>query len=124
MNPNEIRTGNYLYFNNKVIRASSKLKLSTFIYFLFGINKLKYCKPIPISKKWMEDFGYTCFKNTSESRFYELCASLDGILKKDILIIDAHDSISGNWAKLCEIKYIHELQNIVYSIKKTELIRG
>lgn len=123
--PNELRIGNLVLktldwdipfnieWNDKVIKWNESY------WYLIGKGTifLDDFEPISLTEEWLLKFG---FKNESENRQY--CLG-----KKDLLInLDNGFYFSewnGNWIihKGIEIKYVHQLQNLYFSLMGEEL---
>lgn len=115
----ELRIGNYYRWNSFVGEAEEDMLISQWNLLDcvgVGANTMDYlghCFPIPLSTEWLEKFGFERFPW--------------GLVKNNLLFTD-------NFLKPSEeltlqiangfrvtVKYVHELQNLYYALKKEEL---
>lgn len=112
---NELRLGNYLQCWDS--ERFFELTFEDLTIINDGGSK---CKPIPLTEQWLLDFG----------AYQESLIS-----EKDSLLIDVTENISIGWCgylflliegMIIQINdansiYIHQLQNLYFSLKNTEL---
>ena len=109
--PQELRIGNYIEYNGEIIKLDGSL-LCCYIQ-----NELEFpLNPIPLTEEILLKFG---FKEKSKSKNFYLGnfrfhiskpANYDGFI-----FCDGYDVITD------KIKYVHQLQNLFYSIIGKEL---
>lgn len=106
----DLRIGNYVYLLGSV----TSITRSDFSETEYGIA-LDNAKPIPISHDWLVRFGLEKFSNDSVKRkavFYYIKDFWVGEMRNEILCYD----FVG-----CEIMYVHQFQNLYFSIMGKEI---
>mgnify|MGYP003648680787 CR=1 FL=1 len=116
MKSKELRIGNYVYHKHSI-----GIKLPGTLTSGKDIELCKEFEPIPLTKEWLIKFG---FKKDGVLVDYAICLNNEKIFGIDIKNERAHiyqlkPSIQG--VNLCSINYVHELQNLYYTLTKTEL---
>lgn len=124
MKANELRIGNYLKYFDTIIEIDSIRKDNT--YYIGGFkNHAKYYndidayKPIPLTEKWLLDFGFTKVN--------------EYLYTNDNYRIEPFVLNSVNWAfrvitsktesyMIASIKHVHQLQNLYFALTGEELI--
>ncbi len=115
----ELRIGNYYRWNSFKGEAEDEMTISQWNALdLMGFNSIymdymSHCFPVPLSKDWLEEFEFERFPW--------------GLVKGDLLFTD-DPSKPGEELTLqiangfrVTVKYVHELQNLYYALKKEEL---
>lgn len=127
INANELRIGNVVSDINASISYYAKVKRLEANRCYYGAFHSQYndLTPIPITKEWLLAFGLF------ETHSYYIIELTDNRYdKKDFFTVrvqgDKYEAFLRNWdlAKLfllCEIKYIHQLQNLYFALTQTEL---
>ena len=113
MNANELMFGNYL----QEITSNDVFQVEKSFFTLLNLN-LKTSKPILISEKWLLDFGFVSNNNW---HYYlgENPVTNDYLL--DICWIDGYEYpffLNGHF----KIKYVHQLQNLYFSLTGKPLL--
>lgn len=152
INAKDLRIGNYVMTNNKyflsnevekILRITNINELREYkdhkgnvtVYRLsdefkdtFGLW-LDYLEPIPITEDWLDRLG---FGYNREHFNYSYIDETNGFI---LTLENFNDNNTGNWsvtfenlddrsigAILCNCYFVHEVQNLIYSITKTELV--
>lgn len=112
MEAKELRIGNLvLDKDNNIFAIAGILQNSVFKENAYIGMPLEWIKPIPLTEDYLLDFG---FNHNEEKNVFELNGFL--IYKQDCFWFDLiSDSI--------EIEYIHQLQNLYFSLTNEELIK-
>ena len=119
MKANELRIGNYI---EKSLKSGQGRKLidkvgcQDIVRMFENTGSFNY-EPIKLTDKWLTDFGFTNSK--TQDKFYNKDNNV-GISTAD----DKFRFIQGNFVcqlVLTDLQYVHELQNIFYSLYGTEL---
>lgn len=118
MKASELRIGNYVYYNNE---NKSIGIISTLVNDLVPgldycqidhvINKKHWCinlEPIPLTEEWLLKFGLEIKNNYAYDK-----ASLG------FFVITFGEKF---YWKSFELKYVHQLQNLYFSLSREELI--
>jgi len=115
MKAEELRIGNYVYFNEEIDLVES-ISHNIIHGKLFSNYEISEIKPIPLTEEWLFKMGFNNFlssKNTYETQYCFV------------------DFIEKGLCRVCYpgypkkgIRYVHELQNYYYvnSLRFTELI--
>ena len=120
-NPNDFRRGNLVSFDDKEYAIDSIAEvfptLNTDEYGI-GVVDWDNIQPIRLSIDLLHRFGLTVSRERDLQYF-----------RGNDFMVDCTDNkfrvIMGNFVcsiVICEVEYVHELQNVFYSIKKEELI--
>lgn len=113
----DLRQGNYVYFNGKNKKIGS-------VYFIFdktvALNQrhdvfydLKYLEPIPLTEEILLRLGF----EKELDNFYRK----NKICMIEILFHDNGIIVSSQSVCLSSVKYLHDIQNLYYSLYKQEL---
>lgn len=117
---NGIRLGNYVNYMDYIveigeIRGDKKIRtISEKKRKLSGLFSIENLKPIPLTEEWLLRFGY---KETEEDLFEnETCLSIWRDPK-------TFNGFLADWADktICEVKHVHNLQNLHFSFANEEL---
>lgn len=130
MEPNELRIGNYITFDEfddiETVKSIYRKKNE---YYIDGIN-IQFIKPIPLTEDWLLKMG---FQNISDK--------LNNLYSLDLFInngaigfyannednftdvyVYAEQSQEADQVKLCDnLIYVHQLQNLYFALTGTEL---
>ena len=119
MKANDLRIGNYIEKSLKIgqgIKLIDKVGCQDIVRMFEDTGSFNY-EPIKLADKWLTDFGFTDSK--MQDKFY---------IKDHNVGISTADNkfrfIQGNFVYqlvLTDLKYVHELQNIFYSLYGTEM---
>jgi hypothetical protein len=120
MNAKEVRIGNLVSNQDGTLKGipvgtPHKLELEDFKFIEFYV-------PIPITKKILSSFGLNANSLIWVINDDYWCWSEHSSSKLKFYTINGSDWICRvNHQDLCEIKYVHQLQNIYYAIYNEEL---
>lgn len=115
MNKEELRIGNYVMYDNKVVFIAEILKEGVRIYDGWGFDKTtpyECIRPIVIDEISLNKSELKSY----ELGYYELFEEYGKCLN---INIDGYVYLNG--IHLTELNYIHEIQNLYYSINKENL---
>ena len=119
MNVNELRIGNLLDYNGKIVKVNTlaidfhgnQTILASKENFLWNVSKIDGIKPIPITEECLLKFGFV----KGKYGFFEP--------KKRLLVEDLGNSIIyDNKLLNTKIKHVHQLQNLYFALTGEELI--
>ena len=117
MNKNELRIGNFLMYDKKLIYISEITKAGIGMYDGYGLDKnspIECLKPIKLTEKWLLDFG---FKRQPWGLVKGGLLFQDKNLKCEELTIEIGNGFRTN------LLYVHELQNLYFALTGNELKR-
>lgn len=122
LEPNELRYGNYVLHNDAIdticeIGQSYNGYTEKQGYFNFGKYSIE---PIPLTEQWLINFG---FDKSWDSTFFNLV--LPNKYKVYISIsleLESYQLCQSVQGFSIDIKFVHDLQNLYYSLTKQELI--
>jgi hypothetical protein len=116
MKPNELRIGNFVYWNNEKVEIDSisetEITLKTFFNIKIKINTIK---PIPLSYEWIETLGFEKIRHINGYIFWVHKRS------KIEIYFDRNMMKWNAFPIKCPLQ-IHQLQNLYYSIMGEELV--
>ena len=121
MNSKELRIGNFVH--HKAEDLEERWTVVDFALFLKDMEYIKNVKPIKITEEWLEIFGF-------ETTGYEgLFWVKGGLMFTGINYTDQgeEDRCLGyghnfNMSSTVRINYVHELQNLYFSLTGQELL--
>ena len=132
MNANELRIGNYVQRKKQVLKVLNVQWDKTMLNGYTAGNryfKLNDIEPIEISEKWLLKLGFECIsdggdqkrfalKNRDNNYFYAISLDHEEICleRKDIM---GYYTLIWNEPYL---QYIHQLQNLFFSLRGIELV--
>lgn len=102
MKKSELIIGNCVYDNDGSL---------VIIHDGFGIDHAAQFEPIPLTEEWLLKFGFE--KNTGD--YFLGCFSMR-IVGKEMIWFVCND---GDFSQ--QVKYVHQLQNLVYALTGEEL---
>jgi hypothetical protein len=120
---NELRIGNILafgkpefieevnYITSKTIGLSTDLSTDT-------LTPIGLFQPIPLTEDWLVKLGFEKIPNHSEKK--AMCDFIYGDKMELCYDVDTDSFYLYNWEQL-EIKYVHQLQNLYFSLMNKEL---
>ena len=114
INRNELRIGNYItdiYSSKNAYFEIVIIGEDTTKYGAGFCSYYSHIKPIPLTEKWLLDFG---FENKEEN-----WEKSDSNLWDFLIILD-YESFMYSYSKL-EIKHVHQLQNLYFALTGEEL---
>jgi len=123
MKAKNFRIGNLLYNTEGKV---DKVNMEALKYLLeYGDTKMCQAKPIPLTKEWLDKFGF------DDSEYKE---GYTGVEFRTNLIMDfvlTKPNFMGEWQnyytydlgqhRFVGVHYVHELQNLFFAITTTEL---
>ena len=122
MNAKELRTGNYVKIGEEhesynCVGKTIKWELSNFYSLEKGYNNIEWFDSISLTEEWLLRFGFTpilCFDKPRTIK----------CLKQNFSIVSKNDyfDFRFNDFKLTQIKYVHQLQNLYFSLTGEELV--
>ena len=121
MKTSELRTGNLLHYDEKIIYVSSILKNENIgMYNGYGFDKttsIQCVNPIPITKEWLLKLGVEKNEINNYTKF--------GFLSRLKPYLEYNDHNDYDLFVCCEIlstvKFVHQLQNLYYALTGEEL---
>jgi len=120
MNANELRIGNFIYF---IICNKEDSKLDELKKMTVDSNDFKYIQndsslfePIPLTEKWLSDFGFKKTNESEEVEWYSLNGFEIAIHEEDGKVYFVYQHMV-----LRHIINVHQLQNLYFAITGTEL---
>ena len=105
MKENELRVGNIVH--NGVVREQE-------IYDSSYIELAQFYEPIPLTEEWLLRLGFHKISFRNNHNRYDM----DNLRYNDGIIQLKHRKISFS---LASCKYVHQLQNLYFALKGTEL---
>jgi len=152
LEPNELRLGNYLNTEQGIFEVETISKygidliqhkddgsyVTTYMHFNQVLNSPQSFEPIPLTEKWLLDFGFTNYQKSKNReylneygyKFHKIYLAPDDstYLHNDrnqgwrgAISTAMYDESTGLTAFTVEIKYVHQLQNFYYALTHQEL---
>jgi len=121
MRINELRIGNYVLFgstNCKVIEIQEDCFYAENSSQEILKNTWAKLKPIPLTEDWLLNFGFV--KSDNQYNRFEKGA-IGVVLLENNHCVDIYDSYNEFHTSLVLINYIHQLQNLYFSLTNEEL---
>lgn len=115
---NELRIGNWASYNNEYVQISM-ISTAT-AYFGMKYQSLKYIEPILLTREVIKQCGF----GITGSGNYNLMDEDVWLAEKTLGGWSYSIMVSANapeWIEIAEINYLHELQNLFYSLNKREI---
>ena len=111
MNVKDLRIGNYLRKENTVVQIDARS-----IFDMSAPNGMSKYEPIPLTEEWLLKFGFI-------DRYNARWLQDNKMTTWEVTIIDGkfHVTVNGDEYRLCELHYVHELQNVYHSLTGEEL---
>lgn len=118
MKKDELRIGNLLLSNNKIIKVLGLLKDEKIQYyyhkrFLYETD-IKEFKPIPLTEEWLIRFGFV-IEWYDEGAYYSKKGEYD-------FDLDGHFDYHRTDGSQIKMEYVHQLQNLYFALTGDELI--
>lgn len=107
MKSSELRIGNYVNDEFGDTRKIISLNKESLEFEFQVVDLYGNIKPIPLTKDWLVKFGFTHFDTGMMS------------INKRFIIFS---SDMTHYLTGVKIKYVHQLQNLYYALRETELI--
>lgn len=127
MKAEELRIGNIVYWIGENHNKKSECEISGHTLFTMQNSKdyLSMHSPVPITTEWLNDnIGANKYITAIYEMYMKDGSSLAFNINDDGLNIELYDACESTTdcpVKLRPIKYIHELQNLVYVLSGEEL---
>jgi hypothetical protein len=116
MKPNELRIGNFVYWNNEKVEIDSISETEITLKTFFNIKiKMDAIKPIPLSYEWIETLGFEKIRHVNGYIFWVHKRS------KIEIYFDRNMIKWNGFPVKCPLKF-HHLQNLYYSLTGEELV--
>jgi hypothetical protein len=129
MNKQELRCGNLIYgiYEKEEIEGEFKSVCAFLGYDPFndyfwvesedGVEEFSGFEPIPLTEKWLKKFGYVIIETNKgvEAGYFGLRYSLSQPSDYNGWLFCDNETVLTNFT------YVHELQNLIYSLTQTEL---
>lgn len=120
LTPQELRIGNYIEWSGNKHKVCKLDDSSGYLHVRKKNKESQYVpfhsvKPIPITSKWLIDFGFEL--NIENDAYYKESYAVS-VSEDGCLFFYAGDY---NLHELREFNYLHELQNLFHSLTGTEL---
>lgn len=116
----EVRLGNYIYYNDKIVTVTPN-------DFILIYSRNSNYRAIELNEDWMRMLGahqtyspehwFIEFDIDNEVHVFDFEFKRSGIF----LVQNFGQSDDPIWGELCELKTVHQLQNIVFSMSGYEL---
>jgi hypothetical protein len=106
INANELRLSNYVNYQGKALR----------VHLLFSISNNSMWEPIPLSNEWMSKFGIKKFVMSQ----VEIKKKTESYYQSTIVVNGRKFTFKLYYL----IKYVHEFQNVFFSLTGKELQAG
>jgi hypothetical protein len=106
MKANELRIGNLVNTINGIKKVSD-ISVDRYCWFLDN-----QCEPISLTEDWLLKFG---FKHSGNAFYIHIPSLIEVANIGNDFFYCGRKGVS-----LCNIKYVHELQNIHFALKRTE----
>jgi hypothetical protein len=123
IDPKELRIGNYYLSPQKDVERAAYISLDS-----IGPHRgfspgwsLAKCHPIKITREWVEQFGFEKEYNGLNAFRYELFLGHDRWLSDWGMVGFVLRGNNDHGVFIYDIKYVHQLQNLVYSLTGQEL---
>ena len=124
MNVNELRIGNLLDYNGKIVKVNTlaidfhgnQTILASKENFLWNVSEIDGIKPIPITEEWLLKFGFRHVKNN----WYNIHAK--GNTFNVYLFEDSSYRVEIVSQSLGIFKHVHTLQNLYFALSEKELV--
>jgi hypothetical protein len=116
MKASELRIGNLVDWNGEIAKVSQILELE--VGFKCGESDLtKAIKPIPLTEEWLLNFGFKKCENGWKT--LSICNDWTYLSWERLAGIEL--SVSKHSCMLPNINYVHQLQNLYFTLTGEEL---
>lgn len=114
MKANELRIGNWVLSKDMPVQIE-EIKPET-IRYCFGEFSISYIEPINLTEEWLVKFGFSHIsKNDYQSPYKFLIFDI-----KLLCFADIQDNNERIFSPI-DVKYVHQLQNLYFSLTGEEL---
>jgi len=127
MTKSELRIGNIIQGQSDLPETVIELKENGGIKTYRGNVKhlhlssiAKYCSPIPITEKWLLDFGFVQFQEEMRLQLREYLFLVFDTCQFGVFV-ESTDSEDKSSILFDHIKYVHQIQNLYFSLTGKEL---
>jgi hypothetical protein len=119
MKANELRIGNWVYYSRQNPPINTGYYEEQFNF--LRIRDIDYLHPIPLTEEWMLKFGFECDAYTTfskqVSKYAYILISFDDYAKTTL-----SESVSvADHDLTIKCEYVHQLQNLYFSLTGEEL---
>ena len=117
MKNNELRVGNLILFDDKVVDVTGIAKSG--FYFGkhgFAINLLEWFQPIPLTEEWLLKAGFEKVGVNYQKDWILLWTYLKTGEVHFVL-----NEPNSNKRHITELKFVHQLQNLYFALEGSEL---
>jgi hypothetical protein len=136
MNAKELRIGNFVFNNNKVIEIENIYDDAVNVLFFAGgwgdygyvsdDNKISNLNPIPITEEWLLKFGFNNVsdnfsKSFQKNGFRVSLGSDNAWYREEYLFNEGIEEKDWMGAEGIDIETIHQLQNLYFALTGEEL---
>lgn len=120
MNKQELRIGNYVMYDNKLVYIAEILKNGVRIYDGNGFDKItpyECIEPIVIDEHYLEKLGL----GSSKVSFFIIWSKDGKNYFGDDISIYKNGNVFYNITEIIKLDYIHQIQNLYYLLNNKEL---
>ena len=129
MKTNELRIGNLIYYHDKTITVAGVV--NSVIYYNYGncfdgkIGEYEPFQPIPLTKEWLLMLGFKYNRTNDLGKEYSKTMD-DGFLfyielRCHYACYITGENNNGDWDIIAKIQYVHQLQNLYFTLTGNEL---
>lgn len=121
---NELRIGNYLNYQGKIIKVEGihnrTIYHSDRQFDQVGVEKYITFEPIPLTEEWLFKFG---FEKDKYDYFHHIKSKIiiGHTTTDEFFEYEYLTGFQNSHTEMCELKYVHELQNLYYCLCGKEL---
>ena len=124
MKANELRIGNLVNTtDNKLTGVTDIIVDKDFkdsYFWCYGYNE-DDVKPIPLTEKWLLKFGFKNRTTLFDSKIYFKGIYFVSIIEGGNIVFGCKDEANKPYNTLRKIKYVHQLQNLYFTLTGEEL---
>lgn len=118
MNANELRIGNLILVDGKIVEITGIKKSTVFLSDGFQMFIAGGIEPIPLTEEWLIKFGFDKVLHRNDKMYYRLN---DYFVIEDSRVFLFGDDTFEILKLRQEIKYVHQLQNLYFALTGEEL---
>ena len=121
---NELRIGNYLNYQGKIIKVEGihnrTIYHSDRQFDQVGVEKYITFEPIPLTEEWLFKFG---FEKDKYDYFHHIKSKIiiGHTTTDEFFEYEYLTGFQNSHTEMCELKYVHQLQNLYYCLCGKEL---
>ena len=127
MNANELRIGNWVkYTNHEKIKPEKRNKefkiiADDFVFLEEHPEMQDIIEPIALTDEWLLKFGFSKYEGGFGISAYTNTLNLHYDSDNDVWFLHVDNLLRDYSVELCEIMFVHELQNLYFAITGDEL---